>query len=136
MRIMYNRWMGVVFLILGVVLGGLAFVTRNPSFMGVLTPPALVGFGILLFTRTYFHVDEHALVVKALFGPATKIYRLAAEASLQFDGRRVFLVRKGGREMVRVSAWCANPRDWKAFRRWVELSRTQGDRNLAGGSPG
>ena len=126
MRVRYNKRIGVLFLILGLFLGVLAALPGNLSFMGVVTPAALLGFGVLLLNRTYFRVDDHALVVEALLGSATKTYRFYTSDKFQFDGRRLFLVQEARRDMVRVSAWLTNQQDWIAFRRWVDARTTPG----------
>jgi hypothetical protein len=86
-----------------------------------MAPVAFLGFGIAISTRPYVIVDENAVTVKALIGPAQHTYDLNVADVIEFDGKRVFLVNDSGRRRLRgVTGWLANSRDWAAFRAWAE----------------
>ena len=66
-------------------------------------------------------IDENAVIVKALIGPAQQTYDLNVADVIEFDGKRVFLVNNSGRHRLRgVTGWFANRRDWAAFGAWAE----------------
>jgi hypothetical protein len=120
MRVRYDKRFGIACLAAAIVLGALATVSDDVSFVGVLTPVAFLGFGVALLTRPYLRIDDHALVVHALIGPAQATYRLEAADAVEFDGKRVYLVRGSERRKIGVTWWAADKRDWAAFRAWGE----------------
>jgi hypothetical protein len=91
----------------------------------VLTPAALLGFGAAFLTRPYLQVDDQALIVRALIGPAQETYHLEAADVVEFEGKRVFLVRRGERRKIGVTRWMADKGDWAAFRAWGERRSQQ-----------
>jgi len=120
MRVRYDKRVGIVCLVAASVLGGLAAVSDDLSFVGALTPVVLLGFGVAFLTRPYLLVNDRALIVQALIGPAQETYRLEAADVIEFDGQRVFLVRARERRKVGVKRWIADKRDWAAFQNWGE----------------
>lgn len=120
MRVRYDKRVGIACLAAAMVLGALAVVSDDVSFVGVLTPVAFLGFGVALLIRPYLLVDDQTLIVQALIGPAQETYRLEPTDMVEFDGRRVFLVRASGRSKIAVTRWMADKRDWAAFRAWGE----------------
>jgi hypothetical protein len=120
MRVRYNKRVGIVCLVAAIVLGTLATVSDDLSFVGVLTPVVLLGFGVAFLTRPYLLVDDRALIVRALIGTAQETYRLEPADAVEFDGKRVFLVRQSERRKIPVTRWMADKRDWAAFRAWGE----------------
>ncbi len=117
----FSRLVGCACIVAGIVLGCLALLSAHVSFVGALTPIALVGFGVAFLTRPYLVVDDDALIVKALIGPAQEVYRLERADLIEFDGKRVFLTHESVRRRLRgVTGWLANGRDWAAFRAWGE----------------
>ncbi len=121
MRVRYSKLVGTACIVASIVLGVLALFSHNVSLVGALTPVAFLGFGLSFLTRSYLLVDDQALIVQALLGPARETYRLEAADSLEFDGKHVFLVGKSARRRVRgVTGWLADRRDWAAFRAWGE----------------
>jgi|MudIll2142460700_1097286.scaffolds.fasta_scaffold120270_1 hypothetical protein len=120
MRVRYDKRVGIVCLVAAIVLGTLAAVSDDLSFVGALTPVVLLGFGVAFLTRPYLLVDDQALIVQALIGPAQETYRLEAADVVEFDGKRVFLVRENERRKIGVRRWIADKRDWAAFRAWGE----------------
>ncbi len=126
MRVRFSRLVGSACILAGLVLGCLAILSDDVSFVGVLTPMALLGFGVAFLTRPYLIVDGDALIVKALIGPAQEVYRLERADLIEFEGKRVVLTHEGVRRRLRgVTGWLANGRDWAAFRAWGE----RGDRS-------
>ena len=121
MRVRHSRLIGIAWVIAAVVFGVLAFLSDNVSFVGAMTPVAFLAFGIAILTRPYVIIDENAMTVKALIGPAQQTYDLNVADAIEFDGKRVFLVNDSGRRRLRgVTGWLANSRDWAAFRVWAE----------------
>jgi len=121
MRVRHSRLIGIAWVMAAVVFGVLAFLSDNVSFVGAMTPVAFLAFGIAILTRPYVIIDENAMTVKALIGPAQQTYDLNVADAIEFDGKRVFLVNDSGRRRLRgVTGWLANSRDWAAFRVWAE----------------
>jgi hypothetical protein len=120
MRVRYDKRVGIVCLVAASVLGGLAAGSDDRSFVGALTPVVLLGFGVAFLTRPYLLVDDHALIVQALIGPAQETYRLEATDVIEFVGQRVFLVCARERRKVGVTRRIADKRDWAAFQTWGE----------------
>ena len=121
MRVRHSRLVGSACILAGLVLGGLAIISDDLSFVGAMTPVVLLGFGVAFLTRPYLIVDDDALTVKALIGSAQEVYRLEPADTIEFDGKRVFLVHERVRRRLRgVTGWLANGRDWPAFRAWGE----------------
>jgi len=121
MRFRHSGLSGLACIIAAVVLCLLARLSDSVSFVGALAPVAFLGFGIAVLARPYLIVDENAVVVKALIGPAQVTYGLGAADIIEFDGRRVFLVNQSGRRRLRgVTGWLANRHDWATFRAWAE----------------
>ena len=124
MRVRFSRLAGVTCTIAGAVFGLLALLSDGVSFVGAMTPVAFLGFGVAALTRTYLIIDESAVVVKALIGPAQERYDLDATDIIEFDGTRVFLVNGSGRRRLRgVTGWLADRHDWAEFRAWAERRR-------------
>ena len=121
MRVRYDKRVGIACIVVAILLGALAALSEDVSFVGGLTPVAFLGFGVAFLTRPYLLVEDRALTVHALLGPAQETYRLETADSIEFDGKRVFLVDKSARRRVRgVTAWLADKRDWAVFRAWGE----------------
>ncbi len=121
MRVRYSGLVGCACIVAGFVLGYLAILSDDLSFVGVLTPIALVGFGVAFLTRPYLIVNDDALIVKVLIGSAQEVYRLERADTIEFDGKRVIFAHEGVRRHLRgVTGWLANGRDWTAFRAWGE----------------
>lgn len=120
MRVRYDKRIGIVCLAAAIILGALAAVSDDVSFVGALTPIAFLGFGVAFLTRPYLLVDDQALIVRALIGPAQETYRFEAADAVEFDGKRVFLIRTNERHKLCVRGWMADRRDWAAFRAWGE----------------
>jgi len=121
LRVRHSRLIGIACIIAAVVFGLLALLSDSVSFVGAMAPVAFLGFGIAVLTRPYLIIDENAVVVKALIGPAKEMYGLGAADIIEFDGARVFLVTASGRRRLRgVTGWLANGHDWAAFRAWAE----------------
>lgn len=121
MRVRHSRVAGVACIIAAAVFGLLALLSGSVSFVGATAPVAFLGFGIAILTRSYVIIDENAMTVKALIGPAQQTYDLNVADAIEFDGKRVFLVNDRGRRRLRgVTGWLANSRDWAAFRVWAE----------------
>ena len=121
MRVRHSRLIGIAWVIAAVVFGVLAFLSDNVSFVGAMTPVAFLAFGIAILTRPYVIIDENAMTVKALIGPAQQTYDLNVADAIEFDGKRVFLVNDSGRRRLRgVTGWLANNRDWAAFGAWAK----------------
>ena len=124
MRVRFSRLAGTACTTVGAVFGLLALLSDGVSFVGAMTPVAFLGFGIAVLTRTYLIINESAVVVKALIGPAQERYDLGAADIIEFDGTRVFLVSESGRRRLRgVTGWLADRRDWAGFRAWAERRR-------------
>ncbi len=125
MRVRFSRLAGVTCLIAGAVFGLVALLSDRVSLVGAMTPVAFLGFGIAVLTRTYLIIDESAVVVKALIGPAQETYDLGAADIIEFDGTRMFLINASARRRLRgVTGWLANRQDWAAFRAWAERRRS------------
>lgn len=121
MRVRHNRLIGAAWIVAAAVFGLLAVLSDGVSFVGAMAPVAFLGFGIAVLTRPYLIIDENAVVVKALIGPAQETYRLEAPDSIEFDGTRVVLVNASERRRLRgVTGWLAYRRDWAAFQAWAE----------------
>ena len=121
MRVRFSRLAGIACIVGAAVFGLFALLSDSVSFVGAMAPVAFFGFGIAILTRPYLIVDENAVVVKALIGPAQETYGLTAADVIEFDGQRVFLINQGGRRRLRgVTGWLANRRDWATFRTWAE----------------
>lgn len=120
MRVRYDKRLGIACLLAAMVLGALAAASDDVSFVGVLTPVAFFGFGVAFLIRPYLQVDDQALTVHALIGPAQETYRLEAADAVEFEGKRVFLVCGSERRKIGVTWWAADKRDWAAFRAWGE----------------
>jgi hypothetical protein len=121
MRVRYSRLVGTACILAAILLGALAALSRDVSFVGALTPVAFLGFGVALLRRPYLIVSEDALIVRALIGPSQQTYRLDAADAVEFEGKRVVLVHEGDRRPVRgVRRWLADKHDWAAFRAWGE----------------
>jgi hypothetical protein len=121
MRVRHSWLIGIACIIAAVVFGLLALLSDSVSFVDAMAPVAFLGFGIAVLTRPYLIIDENAVVVKALIGPAQETYSVGAADMIEFDGTRVFLVNASGRRRLRgVTGWLANGRDWAAFRAWAE----------------
>ena len=126
MRVRFSTLAGVACIIAATVFGLLALLSGRVSFAGAITPVAFLGFGIAVLTRSYVIVDDDTVIVNALIGSARETYRLSPADRVELDGRRVFLVNKGGRQRLRgVTGWLANRRDWAAFRVWAERRREE-----------
>jgi len=124
MRVRHSRLLGIACVMGAVLFGLLALLSDRVSFVGAMAPVAFLGFGIAVLTRPYLIIDENAVVVKALIGPAKETYGLDAADSIEFDGTRVVLVNASGRRRLRgVTGWLANRHDWAAFRAWAERRR-------------
>lgn len=127
MRVRYSKRVGIACIVVAIVLGALAALSDDVSFVGALTPVAFLGFGVAFLTRPYLLVEDQTLTVHALLGRAQETYRLEAADSLEFDGKRVFLVDNSARRRVRgVTGWLADKRDWAAFRAWGERRGRRG----------
>jgi hypothetical protein len=121
MRVRYSKLIGSACIVAGIVLGVLALFSEDVSFVGALTPFAFLGFGVAFFTRPYLIIDDEALIVKALFGPAQQRHPLDSIDVIEFEGKRVFLIRDSVRLRLRgVTGWLADRHDWAAFRAWGE----------------
>lgn len=126
MCVRFSKFAGVTCTIAGTVFGLLALLSDGVSFVSAMTPVAFLGFGVAVLTRTYLIINESAVVVKALIGPAQERYDLGATDIIEFDGTRVFLVNASGRQRLRgVTGWLANRHDWAAFRAWAERRREE-----------
>jgi len=90
MRVRHSRLIGIAWVIAAVVFGVLAFLSDNVSFVGAIDPVAFLAFGIAILTRPYVIIDENAMTVKALIGPAQQTYDLNVADAIEFDGKRVF----------------------------------------------
>jgi hypothetical protein len=122
---------GVACIVAATAFGVLALLSDGVSFVGAMTPVALLGFGIAVLTRPYLIVDDDGVSVKALIGSARETFRLGPADFLEFHGKRVFLVNASERQRLRgVSGWLANSHDWVTFRAWAK--RRRGDEWSAG----
>ena len=121
MRVRHSKLVGSACILTCIILGCLAFLSDDVSFVGALTPIGMLGFGVAFLTRPYLIVDDDVLIVKALIGSAQEVYRLERADAIEFDGKRVFLTHESVRRRLRgVTGWLANGRDWAAFRAWGE----------------
>jgi hypothetical protein len=124
MRVRFSRLAGAACMIAATFFGLLALLSDRVSFVGALVPVAFLGFGVAVLTRTYLIINESAVVVKALIGPAQERYDLGATDIIEFNGARVVLVNASGRRRLRgVTGWLADRRDWADFRAWAERRR-------------
>ena len=124
MCVRFSKFAGVTCTIAGTVFGLLALLSDGVSFVSAMTPGACLGFGVAGLTRTYLIINESAVGVKALIGPAQERYDLGATDTIEFDGARVFLVNGSGRRRLRgVTGWLADRHDWADFRAWAVRRR-------------
>jgi hypothetical protein len=124
MRVRHSRLVGASCIVAAAVFGLLTLFSNGVSFVGAMAPVAFLGFGIAVLTRPYLIIDENAVVVKALIGPAQETHSLNAADIIEFDGARVVLVNASGRRRLRgVTGWLAHRHDWAAFRAWAEQRR-------------
>jgi len=121
MRVRHSKVVAIACIVAAIVFGALALVSNDVSFVGALTPAAFLGFGTVLLIRPYLIVDNDAVIVKALIGPAQETYPLNRSDAVEFDGKRVFVIHDGVRRRLRgVTGWLADKHDWAAFRAWGE----------------
>lgn len=112
MKVRYNRAVGVVPLVAGVVFWilGLWFIALGEFSPVVLGGILLTATGILYLVRPYFRVTAAHVEVPALFGPVRRSYPFR---TLEVDGGKLVAVRDDGiRKKVPVSRWMANSTDW------------------------
>ena len=121
MRVRFSRAAGVACVTGATVFCLLGILSSHVSFVGVMAPVVFLAFGIAVLTRPYLIIDENAVVVRALIGPAQEAYNVGAADIIEFNGTRVFLINASGRRPLRgVMRWLAHRRDWAAFRAWAE----------------
>jgi hypothetical protein len=135
MQVRFNKWVGILYLMLSLFLGGiviLTYITDGFDFLGKSLAPifqALVSLlpficfwvGVsMLIGRVCFKVDQRSLVVYAAIGPLKKTYHFQFLEEIKVDKNKVYLNQDGKWKRIAMEYLAVNRKDWDAFVRFIQ----------------
>ncbi|GAA2106187.1 hypothetical protein [Actinomadura alba] len=111
----YNRPFAGLFLALGLINFPLGLLVPG-SLINLLLSALFIVLGALLLGRTYFTYTTHTRTLEVIAPIGTRrSFRGAGEDTLIVEGKRIVLVRAGGkRKKLPVSRWMSHAEEWDA----------------------
>lgn len=116
-KVRYRRAISVtllvssVFVLLDSVVVGLKHEFPFSLLSGLVTLLA----GYFLFTKTYFKVSKHELVLYKPTGSVQETYSLRSLKDLTIEEHQIFYIKKDKREKLPIYRWLSNENDWNTL---------------------
>lgn len=134
MKIGYNKYWGLLFLMLGGLncCAAVIFVRADEAIPTVFVGSfwMLVLLGALFFTRSYVEIRKDSLLIKPLIGSWAKRYGFQSAKDFSIEGRDVFVMHNGARQKLPVALWLADRRGWASFLEWIKTGNGNEEVNL------
>lgn len=118
MKMRYNKTMGIIYIIAGVIFSLIYFViSLNGGKGAVFLTVGFVGilFGILFLTRTYFVFNDDSLILNAIIGSNKVTYKFQSAKEIEIDNQKIYLNQNGKRQQINISTWMIEKSDLQVF---------------------